>query len=73
MEYKLTPERAKDLQEATNPKGLNTVQRMDIANKIFEKYSMLKNDKGIFHAQLFSAMEEYIFECNKKNNYDYFS
>lgn len=46
---------------------LNTSQRMFIADEILNKYSMLKKDKGIFHAQLFSAMDEYLKECTKNN------
>lgn len=45
-------------------KSLRTVDRMAIANKIIAEYSMLKKDRGIFHAQLFSAMDDYLKACN---------
>lgn len=45
--------------------SLDVIWRMVIADRIWSKYSMLKKDKGIFHAQLFSAMEDYLRECTK--------
>lgn len=48
-------------------KTLNTTQRMVIASSISDKYSMLSNCNGIFSSQLFSAMEDYLKECTKKD------
>lgn len=47
-------------------KKLTIVNRMKIAEEIQVKYSMLKKHKGIFHDQLFSAMEEYLKACTEK-------
>lgn len=44
-------------------KSLSTVKRMEMADIIISKYSILKKQKGIFHEQLFSAMEEYLKKC----------
>lgn len=44
-------------------KTCTTIQRMEIAGKIIEKYSMLKKQKGILHEQLFAAMEDYLGQC----------
>ena len=46
-------------------KVLTVLDRMKIAENIQSKYSMLKKNKGIFHAQLFSAMDEYLKECHE--------
>lgn len=46
---------------------LTTTERMVIVEEISNNYSMLKKGKGIFHAQLFSAMEDYLKECIKDN------
>jgi len=50
--------------DANQRKSLRTTDRMKIANDIIANYSMLKKDKGIFHAQLFSAMDDYLKACN---------
>lgn len=46
---------------------LDTSQRMSIAEEITSNYSLLRKDTGIFTAQLFSAMEDYLRECTKQN------
>ena len=45
-------------------KKLTVSMRMKIVDKIREKYSMLNKDNDIFSAQIFSAMEEYLKECD---------
>ena len=76
MEHQLTDDMAKNIaashiepactvHDAEQRKSLRTVDRMKIADKIISDYSMLKKDKGIFHAQLFSAMDDYLKACNE--------
>lgn len=63
----------KDLKTSSMPervfiderKKLTVTERMKIAENIQSKYSMLKKPKGIFHEQLFSAMEEYLKQCDE--------
>lgn len=39
---------------------LTTVGRMAVFEQVISNYSTLKEDNGIFHAQLFEAMENYL-------------
>ena len=56
-----------ELEKETGRDSLHTLRRMLIADMISKKYSMLKNDNMLFQSQLFSAMEDYLKECTKKN------
>lgn len=44
-------------------KKLTVLDRMEIVIEIQNKYSLLKNHKGIFDEQLFCAMEDYLRSC----------
>ena len=46
-------------------KKLTVMDRIKIAESIQSKYSILKKQKSIFSEQLFSAMEDYLKECEK--------
>jgi len=53
-------------------KKLTVTARIKIAENIQSKYSMLNKPKGIFNEQLFSAMEEYLKQCEETGyRYDY--
>ncbi len=45
-------------------KSLTWNMRNEIFKKVVADYSMLRKDKGIFHAQLFHAMDTYLKACN---------
>ena len=46
-------------------KKLTVIKRMEMAENIQAKYSMLNKPLGIFKDQLFSAMEEYLKQCEE--------
>lgn len=50
---------------AQEVKSLTVLDRSRIAENIYNKFSELKNQRGVFHEQLFCAMEEYLKQCDE--------